>query len=216
MPKTRKKHQKLFDEHFKKSHNVTQKNKDNCSTCCNPLLESELGFLTCNNEKCSQICSELLDHGPEWKYCIQGNTTRCGMPTNDLLRESSFGCKVLWGGDKETRKVRRYTEWQSMPYKEKANYDEFQRIKRMADISGIPKIIVDSALRYHKMISNEKTVRGLNRDGIIAASLYIACKTCDFSRTPKEIADIFYFGNLIIFNATRSKMFISFSYFTIC
>ena len=28
------------------------------------------------------------------------------------------------------RKIRRYTEWQSMPYKEKTQYDEFEKIKK--------------------------------------------------------------------------------------
>ena len=27
------------------------------------------------------------------------------------------------------RKIRRYTDWQSMPYKEKSQYEEFQKIK---------------------------------------------------------------------------------------
>ena len=27
------------------------------------------------------------------------------------------------------RKIRRYTEWQSMPYEEKAQYDEFENLK---------------------------------------------------------------------------------------
>ena len=67
------------------------------------------------------------------------------------------------------RKIRRYTEWQSMPYKEKSQYDEFQKILIMASQSGIPKIIIDDAIRFHKKISEQKTFRGLNRDGIIAA-----------------------------------------------
>ena len=53
---------------------------------------------------------------------------------NPNLRESSFGCKVLCGpgSSYEMRKVKRYTEWQAMPYKEKSQYDEFQRISIMA------------------------------------------------------------------------------------
>jgi transcription initiation factor TFIIB len=93
------------------------------------------------------------------------------------------------------RKIRRYTEWQSMPYKEKSQYDEFQRITIIAHNAGIPKIIIDEALRYHKKISEHKTFRGLNRDGIIAASIYISCRTNDCPRTAKEIATIFTLDN---------------------
>ena len=56
------------------------------------------------------------------------------------------------------RKIRRYTEWQSMPYREKSQYDEFQRIFIMANNSGIPKMIIEDAHRYHKNISEHSTV----------------------------------------------------------
>ena len=48
------------------------------------------------------------------------------------------------------RKIRRYTEWQSMPYKEKSQYDDFQMINVMAMNAGVPKMIIDDAMRYHK------------------------------------------------------------------
>jgi transcription initiation factor TFIIB len=116
------------------------------------------------------------------------------MPINPLLEESSYGCKVLCIGSMsyEMRKIRRYTEWQSMPYKEKSQYDEFQIITTMAQNSGIPKMIIDDAIVYHKKISECKTTfRGDNRDGIIAASIYISCRVNNYPRTAKEIATIF-------------------------
>ena len=61
----------------------------------------------------------------------------------------------------EMRKIRRYTEWQSMPYKEKAQYDEFQRICDMGKMAGISKLILDDAMRHHKKVSAHKTFRGL-------------------------------------------------------
>ena len=71
-----------------------------------------------------------------------------------LLEESSYGCKVTVSAGNssyEMRKIRRYTEWQSMPYKEKSQYDEFQKIQTaLSKQAGIPKIIIDEALRYHK------------------------------------------------------------------
>ena len=40
-----------------------------------------------------------------------------------------------------------------------------------------------------------KTFRGYNRDGIIAASVYIAGRIHDYPRTAKEIATIFHLNN---------------------
>ena len=82
-----------------------------------------------------------------------------------------------------------------MPYKEKSQYDEFQRIKAMSNVAGIPKIMIDDALRYHKKISEMKTFRGCNRDGVIAASIYIASRINNFPRTAREIATIFHLDN---------------------
>ena len=177
--------------------------REYCDICSTIVNITEDGFLACSNPKCSVIYKDIVDQSAEWRYYGADDShgsdpTRCGMPVNELLKESSYGCKVLCNGggtSYEMRKIRRYTEWQSMPYKEKSQYDEFQRITIIAHNAGIPKIIIDEALRYHKKISEHKTFRGLNRDGIIAASIYISCRTNDCPRTAKEIATIFALDN---------------------
>ena len=178
-----------------------------CECCDHKLAISEEGYMTCTNNKCGVIYKNILDLGAEWRYYgaddnKSNDPTRCGMPTNPLLKESSFGCRVVcpYGASYEMRKIKRYTDWQSMPYKEKAQYDEFQKITIRAQHAGISKLIIDDAMRYHKKISEAKTFRGLNRDGIIAASLYVSSRVNDNPRTPKEIATIFHLDNT---SATR-------------
>jgi transcription initiation factor TFIIB len=173
-----------------------------CESCSSNLVTTDEGFLACVNKKCGVIYKDMLEQGAEWRYYGADDTqssdpTRCGMPINPLLHESSFGCKVMCGGKTsyEMRKIRRYTEWQGMPYREKSQYDEFQKITILASQSGIPKLIVDDAMRYHKRISEAKTFRGLNRDGIIAASIYVAARINNYPRTAKEIASIFHLDN---------------------
>jgi transcription initiation factor TFIIB len=174
-------------------------NREMCERCETILAFSEEGFLTCTNSKCGIIYKDIVDQSAEWRYYgaddnQNSDPTRCGMPINPLLEESSYGCKVLCIGamSYEMRKIRRYTEWQSMPYKEKSQYDEFQIITTMAQNAGIPKMIIDDAISYHKKISeSDTTFRGDNRDGIIAASIYISCRINNFPRTAKEIANIF-------------------------
>lgn len=173
-----------------------------CEACKGDVEYNEDGFMTCKNKACGRIHKDTTNKNAEWRYFGGddngggGDQTRCGMPINPLLRESSFGCKVLNGKySHEMRKIRQYTEWQSMPYKEKSQYDEFQHIATLASNSGLPKIIIDSALLYYKKISEHKTYRGLNRDGIIAASVYIACRINAYPRTAHEIAGMFYLDN---------------------
>lgn len=174
--------------------------REKCESCDYNLAFSDEGFLTCTNNRCGIIYKDTVDQSAEWRYYgaddnQNSDPTRCGMPINPLLEESSYGCKVLCFGSTsyEMRKIRRYTEWQSMPYKEKSQYDEFQIITLMAQNAGIPKLIIDDAIRYHKKISDyDLTFRGDNRDGVIAASIYISCKINNYPRTAKEIAIIFH------------------------
>tara|TARA_Y100000389_G_scaffold200043_1_gene239684 strand:+ start:221 stop:1300 length:1080 start_codon:yes stop_codon:yes gene_type:complete len=173
-----------------------------CDYCKKQLEISDEGFLTCKSENCGIIYKDSVDTSAEWRYYgaddnNNSDPTRCGMPINPLLKESSFGCKVICGTtcSYEMKKIRRYTEWQSMPYREKSQYDEFQRIQIIAHNAGLPKLIIDDAVRYHKNISEAKTFRGLNRDGIIAASIYVACRVNLYPRTAKEIASIFNLDN---------------------
>ena len=197
----------LFDEEKIKALNDETEGKKICDICNFTLLITDHNHLICSNPKCSKLYTKVLDDGAEWRYYgaednSRSDPTRCGMPINPLLKESSFGCTVKcnYRSTYEMKKIRRYTDWQSMPYKEKSQYDEFQKIKAMAQKNGISKFIVDDALIFHKTISESQTFRGHNRQGIIAASIYIACRKNNVPRTPKEIANIF---NLNTTSATK-------------
>uniref|UniRef100_A0A6C0B788 Cyclin-like domain-containing protein n=1 Tax=viral metagenome TaxID=1070528 RepID=A0A6C0B788_9ZZZZ len=171
---------------------------DKCSSCGSFLIIMDDGFPTCMNKECCIMYKDVLDYSPEWRFYgaedkNANDPTRCGNPINPLLVESSFGCKVLCSNNSsyEMKKIRKWTEWQSMPHKEKSLYDEFQFITNMAQNSGIPKIFIDDAMVLHKDISEQKMFRGMNRDGIKAASIYISCRLNGCPRTAHEIAEIF-------------------------
>ncbi len=173
-----------------------------CECCESLLVITDEGYQACTNKKCGIIYKDILDSTPEWRYYGADdntitNPTRAGPPINPLLKESSFGCKLICCNKSsyEMKKIKRYAEWQSTPYKEKSLYEEFERISTLAALSGIPKLIIDDAVRYHKKISEYKTFRGLNRNGILAASIYIACRLNNYPRSAKEIATIFNIDN---------------------
>lgn len=175
---------------------------NSCDLCRSMLYIGDEGFLFCSNSKCGKMYKDIIDFGAEWRYYGADDTnssdpTRCGMPINPLLVESSFGCKIMCNKSSsyEMRKIKRYTEWQSMPYKEKSRYHDFQIITVIAKNSGIPKIIIDDAIRYYDKISDAKTFRGLNRDGLLAASIYISFSINKNPRTSREIATIFNLDN---------------------
>ena len=170
-----------------------------CECCESILIITDEGFMACKNPSCGVLYKDMLDQSAEWRFYgaddnNNSDPTRCGMPINPLLKESSYGCKVICPSKSsyEMRKIRRYTDWQSMPYKEKSQYEEFQKITILAQNAGLPKLIIDEAMNVHKKISEAKTFRGCNRDGIIAATIYISCRINNYPRSAKEIATIFF------------------------
>jgi transcription initiation factor TFIIB len=197
----------LFDNEIKNKQEIEciydqSGEREFCELCNKILIITDEGFQACQNTKCGIVYKDRVDQGAEWRYYgaddnNNNDPTRCGMPINPLLKESSYGCKVICPqrSSYEMRKIRRYTDWQSMPYKEKSQYEEFQRITILAANAGIPKLIIDDAMTYHKKISEAKTFRGCNRDGIIAATIYISCRINNYPRTAKEIATMFHLDN---------------------
>jgi transcription initiation factor TFIIB len=169
-----------------------------CSLCKSVLIIMDDGFPTCMNKNCGVIYKKVLDYSPEWRFYgaedkNANDPTRCGNPVNPLLMESSLGCKILCNSKSsyEMKRIRKWTEWGAMPHREKSLYEEFQFITTMAQNSGIPKIFIDDAMSIHKDISEQKMFRGMNRDGIKAASIYISCRLNGCPRTAHEIAEIF-------------------------
>jgi len=169
-----------------------------CHQCNSPIILMDDGFPTCTNPSCGIMSKDVLDYSPEWRFYgaddkKANDPTRCGNPINPLLQVSSFGCKILCGPNAsyEMKRIRKWTEWGAMPHREKSLYDEFQFITIMAQNAGIPRIFIDDAMSIHKNISEQKMFRGMNRDGIKAASIYISCRLNDCPRTAHEIADIF-------------------------
>jgi transcription initiation factor TFIIB len=174
-------------------------NTDSCESCESPLVTMEDGFPTCSNKECGRFYRDVLDFSAEWRYYgaddkNSNDPTRCGNPINPLLQESSYGCKVLYTNKSsyEMRRIGRWTEWQSIPHKEKSLYNEFMHISTMAQNGGISKLCIDEALVIHKDISEQKMFRGCNRAGTIAASIYIACRLNECPRTAHELAEIFH------------------------
>jgi transcription initiation factor TFIIB len=187
------------NDHLECIYNVQEEPEQQlCKLCNSSLMIMDDGFPTCTNIKCCVMDRDVLDYSPEWRFYNTDDKnatdpTRCGNPINPLLVESSFGCKVLSNtkSSYEMKKIRKWTEWQSMPHKEKSLYDEFQFITIMAQNAGIPRIFIDDAMAIHKDISEQKMFRGMNRDGIKAASIYISCRLNGCPRTAHEIAEIF-------------------------
>ena len=171
--------------------------KDCCPFCSSKEIEMDKGFYVC--QSCNAIVSKFFDSSAEWRNFNNDDSkgvdlTRCGMPVNNLLPNSSLGSVIGFSNEREShhlRLLRRYHLWGSMPYKERKLFYIFDTLTVSATSHGITKNIMDEAKTLYKRFSDMKQGRGDNRIALIASSLYMACKINNVPRSAKEIACIF-------------------------
>jgi transcription initiation factor TFIIB len=173
-------------------------NTDICQYCNSDNLVNDdgNGIVICKD--CGRILDQIIDSGAEWRYygvddSKSSDPTRCGLPSNALLPESSLGTIVgLTGHDSyEMRKIRKYHTWNAMPYRERSLYSVFDQLTVRAVNNGIPACIIEDAKGMYKVLSEHRISRGSNRKGLIASCIYIACKSKGVPRSAKEVAEIF-------------------------
>lgn len=178
-------------------------------TCCSLLKNQQMGDGVVVCKICNNIVTNIIS-GPEWRYYGSGdskssNPTRCGMPTNELLPQSSMGTTISnRGGGANMNKVRRFQKWNGIPYKERSLLKVFQDITEKCNKAGLPPIIIKEAHSLYNIISQNKISRGGNRQGLIAACVYFACVDCKVGRSVNEIAEIFQIKNTIITKGCKS------------
>ena len=169
----------------------------NDEICCdkreNHLLSD--GMIVCRC--CNNMITNIIDSA-EWRYYGAGDSkstdpTRCGMPVNQLLPESSVGTSISYRGSHtyKMNKIRKYQQWNGIPYKERSLLKVFEEINRVCNRGELPKVIVNEANSLYKIVSNTKISRGSNRKGVIAACVYFSCKINKVPRSTNEIAHIF-------------------------
>ena len=185
-----------FDDHFDLLNKVNDNEKKINKNCCLDYGN----FIFKDEEYYCKICDNLITNiidSPEWRYYGSSdskntNPTRCGMPINVLLPDSSLGSSVKKQNNNEVmNKISMYQNWNSMPYKERSLYKVFNDIQSKCTENNLPEIISSTAKSLYKIISDNKISRGSNRIGIIAACVYNACKECNVPRSIKEISKIF-------------------------
>jgi transcription initiation factor TFIIIB Brf1 subunit/transcription initiation factor TFIIB len=168
-----------------------------CNSCGSENIMSDDGEHLCCD--CHAVLGRVIEIGAEWRfYGADDNRgddpTRCGMPTNDLLPKSSIGS--IFGGsrgyNRDSRRIRMYQMWNSMPYWERTLYNVFEQLANKTANHGIHNKILDDAKVLYKKVSEKKISRGDNKEGLIASCIYYACLLNKVPRSTKEIARMFH------------------------
>jgi transcription initiation factor TFIIB len=190
-----------MDVYFKNLDSIQDKTEE--TRCCDDQknhLPKKDGQITCI------LCKSLITNissNPEWRFygtddSKNGDPTRCGMPVNQLLPESSLGSTISPFYNKDMQKIKQYQNWNGMPYKERSMWNVFNDISTICDKNNLSKIICETSKSLYKDVSSLKISRGSNRTGIIAACVFYACKECEVPRSANEIAGFFSIKSSVI------------------
>ena len=184
-------------------HDITEDEIDEydhaCNTCGSLQMVVLDGMMCCR--KCGVIDKAQILESAEWRYygaadSKSSNPIRCGMLVNEFLPKSSLGSVIGHSrvGSKNWHafnRIRKYHQWNAMPYKERSLYNSFTQLQDKAKKAGIPHAIIEEAKKYYKKLSETKISRGTNRNALIASCIYISCKKNKVPRSAKEIAEIY-------------------------
>tara|TARA_B100001057_G_C22788010_1_gene926410 strand:- start:28 stop:1194 length:1167 start_codon:yes stop_codon:yes gene_type:complete len=189
------------------SNNNIKQEQQFCKECKSTNIISKYGMNTCVD--CGLCNDNVIDSSQEWRYYgsedSKGNDpSRCGIPTNDLLPESSIGSMIGYGTKDfyNMKKVRTMHYWNSTTYRESSLMQIFNNITILAQNAGISQLIIDDAKYMYKRVSEFKTSRRGKKEAMKAASIMLACKKNNVARTCDEIIQIFNIENPKIMRKT--------------
>jgi len=164
-----------------------------CKATEEDLLQED--SLVCR--KCGEILARPIDSSAEYRYFGTedrggGDPSRIGAPSDPRLPESSLGTVILpQGNSKHMGKVRRYHQWNMLPYRERALLGAFDRLSLAANNHGLGGSVIEDAKELYVKLNGFCDRRGLSRDSLLASCVYAALKRAGAPRKPQEIGVMF-------------------------
>lgn len=163
--------------------------------CIHDLVTDE-GQHVCKN--CGTIFDTIIDEGAEWKQYEDNkgeDNCRTGFATSDLLPESSYGSIVSYKGIHSSntymKGVQRLSCWSMFSNSERSWVGIFDNISIVCNNYGLPKSIILDACGLYKNMEDAQKVRGETRRACMGATVFVACRNQNASRTHEEIANMF-------------------------
>lgn len=165
----------------------------------------ERAEISCN--RCGLVLDEnIIDQGPEWRafdHEQQKTRTRTGAPKTYTVHDGGLSTMIDWrnkdiyGRDIPSRNKAqwyRLRKWQRRirvsGAKERNLAFALSEVDRGASKLGLPRNVREDASKVYRDAVGQKLIRGRSIEGVVAASLYIACRRCHVPRTLDEIAEV--------------------------
>jgi len=156
-------------------------------------------------DECGLVLDEqLVDLGPEWRAfdLEQGEKrARTGAPMTYTIHDKGLSTEIGWKNKdsygksiptKNRAQLYRLRKWQRRIRVSNATERNLayalSELDRMASGMGLPRDLRESAAMIYRKAVSKNLIRGRSIEGVVAASLYGACRQCLVPRTLDEIA----------------------------
>ena len=175
--------------------------KDKCPVCgsTNIVLDRVLGERHC--ESCGLVLDDrIIDEGPDWRnFGSDSGEDRSHTGGKKQVAVHDGGITTVIGkNDKGVTKenkilftrLRRLQEWTRIRNATDRNLAiAFKDLDRVVGVMALPQSIRDSAANIYRGAVMKKLVRGRTIKGVVAASIYAACRQSNVPRTLDEISE---------------------------
>lgn len=178
-----------------------------CPECHSHDLEYDQSHAEISCRHCGLVISEnIIDQGPEWRaFDIEqrNNRTRTGAPITYTIHDKGLSTMIDWrnkdiyGRDIPARNRAqwyRLRKWQKRlrtgsPRQRNLAF-ALTELDRDSSKLGLPRSVREEGAKIYRQAVDNKLVRGRSIEGVVAASLYAACRICKIPRTLDEIAEV--------------------------
>ncbi len=178
-----------------------------CPECGSTHLvrDYERGELVCMD--CGLVIDEAyIDQGPEWRAFDseqRDSRSRTGAPMTYTIHDKGLSTEISWknkdsyGKSIPTRsraQLYRLRKWQKRikvsNAAERNLTQALQELERISSNLGLPQDVRETAALIYRKAVKENMIRGRSIEGVVAASIYAACRMLDIPRTLDEIASV--------------------------
>ena len=180
---------------------------ETCPECGNSSLakDYERAEIICNS--CGLVIDEkIIDTGPEWRafdHEQRMKRSRTGAPMTYTIHDKGLSTVIDWRNKDRTGKdiasskraqMYRLRKWQQRIRVSNATERNLTialtELDRIASRLALPRNVRETASVVYRHAIEARLIRGRSIEGVVAASLYAACRQCKVPRTLDEIAEV--------------------------
>lgn len=195
--------------------NKEEETENTCYNCGGTDCFDESELITCI--LCGTIQDRPFDSKVEYRMFSNddrgSDPTRIGAPQDPTLPQSSLSTVILnhphggsggrgrgrgrgrgggsSGSNKDMYRIRKYHSWNTIPYKERALIQAYDRLTQVCSMNGINMAIIETAKNLYVTVKEVAGRSGVCRDAMLSACVYVGLKDSGSPRKPKDISEMF-------------------------